>query len=98
MAAPELLFAAKLSAGAMALFVLAAKVKKVAGFNRSQQEYVPLKLFRTYSSVQIEGSYSTERKKVLRFSNTMTVAFYFFVLLLCLITLYPAISRKLGFS
>jgi hypothetical protein len=72
------------------------KAMRIYKYNSKKDEPIDLNLFGRFSSMEIDGSYSSERKHILIFCNKMTALLYLCILLLVLAYFLPKIADSLG--
>jgi hypothetical protein len=79
-----------------ALLLLVIKMLRVIRYNQQSDEPIPQQLFFRYSATEIDGSYSTDRKRTLYGCNRITYLAYLCLALAAILSLLPTIAERLG--
>jgi hypothetical protein len=79
-----------------ALFII--KSVALSKYNRNSEEPAGFNIFGRFSSLEIDGSYSATRRKLLQYCNRLTNLIYFCIGLLALTYALPLIARQMGIS
>jgi len=97
MLSPESLSILKFTFITFAVATVVLKVVRITRYNSKKDEPVDMNVFGRFSNMEIDGSYSSERKRVMVFCNRMTVLLYLFIILVILVLVFPKIAESLGF-
>lgn len=93
----ETLLALKISFLVLAVTAMIIKVVRIIKFNTKKEELIDMNLLGRFSSMEIDGSYNAERKRVLSSCNRLTFFFYLFVVLYVMASLAPKVAKGMGF-
>jgi hypothetical protein len=93
----ETLLALKISFLVLAVTAMIIKVVRIIKFNNKKEELIDMNLLGRFSSMEIDGSYNAERKRVLASCNRLTFLFYLFVVLYVLASIAPKVAKGMGF-
>jgi hypothetical protein len=95
MLSPETLSTLKFTFISLATATVLLKVIRIYRYNRKKDELIDMNIFGKFSSMEIDGSYNAERKRVMVYCNRMTLLIYLFLFLLILVLIFPRISDSL---
>ncbi len=81
---------------ALSFFMIVLKLFKIIRYNKNAEEPISYNLIGRFSSMEIDKSYTSARRKALHYCNRLTAMLYFFLLLLILVYSLPSITRQMG--
>jgi hypothetical protein len=81
---------------ALCVFMVVLKLFKIVRYNKDTEEPITYRLIGRFSSMEIDKSYTSSRRKALQYCNRLTAMLYFFLILLLLVYSLPTITRTMG--
>lgn len=80
----------------LAVLLQGLKFNAIRKYNKNGDEPIFYKLLTPYSSMEVDGSYSSIRRKTLQYCNRKMGQFYVIIIILVFWLAIPYISKQLG--